>query len=955
MRNSILKSIVAALLTASLTTSIAAAQPTGSRHPVLKHNLDATQRPKWEAAAQVLLQRSDDDLAALVPAQTPFITCDCPGCGAHTYTRGPDRVLWQFEFPDRITCRTCKTSLPSKQFAESQQVAFLNPLGESISVPCYVDQSGKRFFISSTIDSWRNDAVVQGITAFAHLYAVTKNEDYARRTAVLLAAYADRFPHYLVKDFLTTIDEAPGPRGAQRSRYEFVSTGGPWKVNGRPRGSQPSEPAASTQATSTPFGWTQSRWGWGRWASEIPMTLLRAYDLVYSSPAFAELSAARGRDVRKEIEDDLFRDAAEFVLRYPFYYHIHNNAGSQVAEVVYTGMVLGEPRYVAHGERWAESVLEQYAFSRDGAFGESPGYFYVFFETNGGNFQAVKDAASLAGNDPAAKAAIARADKAIAFLDKSIAAIESTRFPNGSALPISDNRHDDFADPTVRVGGERRAPLLESKSVLLPGYGHAVLGAGTNDRQIQAHLHFSPFKEAIHTHRDGLSLMLFAFGAELLTDLGYNRSKYRPWASTTLSHNTVVVDRKPQDGAATKGRLLAYAVDPRGLSFIQVEDAHAYGPPVTRYRRSLLLNAVDPEAPYLVDVFEVEGGSLHDYALHGPTVFESTASTDVPLQPLAGERPLLTAEESGAAYDFALHHYGQFTNVRSAAMPESFAANFQLVNPYTLPEMVKNSRYPTGTSFHYAVDPAAYAGRGTIGVSSTFLRHEAAPTGTWQTILAETPSLLRGGLTGSPLTEKLKRPSLLVRHQGDGPLTSVFVAVHQPYYQKPRYQIRGLTSTNDRVSLEIRNATRPERVDTVQLSLGDDLPKQVRVEERRGENLVTRWTVGESQIRGEISAIASRWNGDAENSFATDVELPEGTALRGRWLIVHHGDTADEGYEIERVERRDGTTVIHLRDDPGLRVVDGALEEIFLPRRRWTGPSRFTIYSQSTERSAVQP
>ena len=357
-----------------------------------------------------------------------------------------------------------------------------------------------------------------------------------------------------------------------------------------------------------------------------------------------------------------------------------------------------------------------------------------------------------------------------------------------------------------------------STDVILPGYGHALLGAGDGDRQVQAHLHYSPFKEVIHTHPDGLSLMLWAFGAELYTDIGYNRSKYRPWASTTLSHNTVVVDRNKQNGESTKGRLLAYEHDPRGWSFVQVEDANAYGPPVTRYRRSLLLNTRDLEAPYLVDVFEVRGGRMHDYALHGPTVFDSTAAVDLPLSPLPGERPLLTPDEAAVAFDLSKHPYGLFSNVRAGMPKENFAVTFGLVDPYKLPAYTPNARWPAGTSFHYAVDPQKYADRGAIGVQSHFVGLTEKPGERWQVLLGETPSLLRGGLTGSPLTEKLRRPSLLLRHEGNAPLSSVYVVVHEPYYQAPKITAarRLKTAEPNAVAIEIETG---DRVDTVLLAL----------------------------------------------------------------------------------------------------------------------------------------
>lgn len=968
MKSPVVYAVVCCLIAAeSLPCRAAAPQP--RPHPALKHDLDASSQAQWQSAAEPALRLSPEELAALVPKQTPFITCDCPACGAQTYTRSPDRITWKFEWPDHVTCRSCNTTFPNEKYPNNASSKFLNTLGESIEIPCYVDPQGKQFFLGAAIDSFRNEELLKQITALSKLYAVTKNEACATRIVHALAAYAEHFPHYLVKDFKTSVDDPPGRRGAQRSWYEFVSSGGPWLVKGRPRGNRPSEPEASQKQTTTPYGWTQSRWGWGRWEGETPLELLHAYDLIYDSPAFAELSQARGRDVRKEIEDQLFRNAAAYLLDYPFWYHIHNNASYAVAEIVRTGMVLNEPKFADFGHRWGRSVLEQYAFSREGAFGESPGYFYVFLATQADNFVALKEAAAYFGGG-ADDELTAQAQKSIDFLERSKAAIESVRFPNGSSLPISDNRHDEFVDPTFRPGV--RGTVRDSSSdVILPGYGHAMLGAGTGDRQVQAHLHFSPFKEAIHTHRDGLSLMLWAFGCELYTDIGYNRTKYRGYASTTLSHNTVVVDRKPQDGATTKGRLLAYHHDPRGWSFVQVEDAHAYGEPLTRYRRSLLLNTRDLAAPYLVDVFEVRGGRMHDYALHGPTVFDSTAELDIPLASLPGARPLLLPGEE-ATFKLNDHPYGVFTKVRSGAVTSDFSVRYRLVDPYKLPEFTKNPRYPHGTSFQHVVDPQTYADRGEIGVQSRFVGLTEIRGESWTALLGETPSLLRGGLIGSPLTDKLQRPSLLVRHEGQEGLSSVYVVVHEPYYQAPKITaVRRLeTLEPNAIALAIQLG---DCFDTILLSLDGasvtvrgpqpaTLAGRLAVMERAKGQSPQAWLVGGTSLRqddftltaptasyaGTIDGVTSGWAGAAENTFTTSDDLPAGDALAGRWMIVHHGGgTAEEGYRIARVERRGTQNAVVLTDDPGLRVSGDSTEEIFFPRRRWTGPNRFTILTEA--------
>lgn len=52
-----------------------------------------------------------------------------------------------------------------------------------------------------------------------------------------------------------------------------------------------------------------------------------------------------------------------------------------------------------------------------------------------------------------------------------------------------------------------------------------------------------------HVHQDKLNVVLWAHGRELLFDSGggaYEQSKWRAWATDTFSHNTVLVDNKPQ-------------------------------------------------------------------------------------------------------------------------------------------------------------------------------------------------------------------------------------------------------------------------------------------------------------------------------------------------------------------------------------------------------------------------
>ncbi len=786
----------------------------------------------------------------------------------------------------------------------------------------------------------------------------------------MLDRYATVFPHYLVKDFLTETLHDPASRHTQRNSYVYVSTGGPFLRNGRPSVPRPHEPEASEQPTALPYGWTQSRWGWGRWGNDIPSDLLRICDLVNDSAAFEDLSRELHHNVRQRITHDLFGSAVAYIQEYPFYYQTHNNASSHVGEIIRAGRVLDQPEWVHFGYRWSREVLEKYAFSREGAFAESPGYLYVFLATQEANFTALlgySDPPGYVGKTDGLHLENLGAGGPLAFLQKARAVTESIRFPNGSSLPLGDNRNDEYVDPTFRPGA-RSTPLEKSTGVLLPGYGHAVLGDGAGDAQVQAHLQFSTFPGVVHTHMDGLSLMLWAFGSELFTDIGYHKSKYRGYVTTTLSHNTVVVDRAPQTGTSPKGNVLLYQPNIDGLSVVQVEDKGAYENITSRYRRTLLLNTRRLDAPYLVDVFEVRGGTTHDYALHGPTLFDSTAETTLPLAPVPGERPLLAADEAWTD-DTAKCPYGVFTHVRSAPASDDFAVTYRLLKPYDRPAFHVNDRYKADPSFHYAANPVSYVDKLDIGVRS----HFPGAAGGCQVFLADSPSLLRSGLSGSDLTEKLMRPSLILRRKArDGSLTSSFIAVHEPFYGSPKItavkRLPVFGAADSAIALEIETAA---GTDTLLLSL--EGPQPVTAASTRMNGLVSlisrprqgkaaAYLIGGTELQqgslsltspvasyeGLVESISSRWAGADENAFVTAAPVPAGKDQQGTWLTVTFTTpSATEAFQIDHIEQRNGRTWILLKDDPGLTMNSGTISETFFPRRRFSGEARFRMVTHA--------
>ncbi len=341
-------------------------------------------------------------------------------------------------------------------------------------------------------------------------------------------------------------------------------------------------------------GYRTARWNW--WAyKDIPNDLVQAYNLIRSSGALDTQSSER-------IESDLFRNAAEQVLGNPEPYT--NMSPTAWISLIRLGRVINEPRYVDEPAGRLKRFLDE-QFFYDGSWHEgSPSYHA---QTVGGLTNVLL---ALGG-----KSAL------MDLVDRSKAALMKMRFPDGRLVPVHDTWWFD-----------KRGVLDESKSYLLPGLGHAMLGGGHGAEQTQFHMTWSGGYG--HQHADVLSLLLFAQGRELLSDIGYTHTLQRAWAMSTVAHNTVAIDGANQamgsEKAPTDGSLVWYEANAAHLKSVSVDGRRVYPGLAKVYRRTLTV----VDSSYAVDVFEVEGGRTHDYFLHGDADASGVAEASVPLSAL---------------------------------------------------------------------------------------------------------------------------------------------------------------------------------------------------------------------------------------------------------------------------------------------------------------------------------
>jgi len=865
-------------------------QALGIKHPVLKHDFDPARAAEYEAAVTRVMAMSEDEMVAFVPDRPFCRFCYCPNCHAGYPV---DAFAWTIDRPDEITCKRCGNVYPNDRFPDDQVMTGSNASGESFSYPFQVDkQTGIRIFLSAHLLMFRRNWIVGQCRALGLAYQATKKPQYARRAALILDRIAQLYPHYpVMEQWITTF---------------YIA-----------KSQNPPYPTAGGK--------------WGRWAEdELPGGVPEAYDLVYDSDEFDKLTEERGYDVRERFENDFLKACFEYEDTFGPEINAGNIAPSSLMVAVAMGKVIAEPHYVHWAYGWLKEILYGGCFY-DGMWKEAPSYHYQTISRVAADFEALKgysdppgyvdkkDGQHFENLDPLAEAP---------FLAKALNAPSVLDFPNGCSSTI----HDTW--PHER----RSAPREATVSTICPGYGHASLGRGEGPDQMQAQLHFSGAYG--HSHLDCLGFNLFAKGLEMLPDLGYNHTRMRCWNTCTLSHNLVVVNRQNQSRGGSDGDLLAFHPNTGGVSVVEADGRRAYHqiPDLQRYRRLLVTVPVAAQDAYVVDVFRVKGGTTHDWVLHGDADQDTSATCSIPLQPRDG-----SMLEPGEKWE----------------EPRDEQSSF---NPYGVIRQVQQGETAGDVDVTFR-----YPGPTDRGVLTHVLG--GVRTGVY---LGQSPSVRRVGNDSSKAFDYWM-PQLVLRRQGDAPLESLFAAVHEPYAGKPFVDDVSsvvLTPADPScVALEVRHG---DVVDTI-ISTLDEPPYPERVTESglrlRGRlgiarhesgKLTALWLFEGVSLTGEggglscdtplyegiIESAPRKADGQPEDAFVTSADLPEGETLRGCWLIVTHADGHTHGYEVDRVERRDGKTVIVLTGDHGLKTEGGTTTEVYFPRRTFEGPNTFHISSE---------
>ncbi len=862
----------------------------------------------------------EEALVAMVPTQGPDTTCACPKCSKYT------KWSWNAARPSQIACAACNTVYPNDDYPADRTQLFLNFIGEEVPMKYHQGKpptgglarpQPERYFLSSPVDNAKYQWCKRAVTTLAAKYTSTGNDGYARRAALLLDKFAQNYPHYLLH------------RG--RGRGYYVSTGGPCMVDGK---------LVGVVGKDLPYDWIDCRLV-KCWIGELDLAFVRAYAAIKKSPALDKLSVQFGTDVRRRIGRDFIRAMCDFMLLVPWEHQMANNLPpfSKIAEA---GRVIGEPEYVHVAYRYLKEIISTYGRGLGRA-----GYTFDLHNPEGNQchygmrrlFETTFESIEGWSDPPGYKGKLDGVHLENVSLERDFPLVAASQFvPDVYRLP--DGRLNPIHDTVGHAGqGGDLGPLAASRNRLLPGFGQAVLGDGEGDKQVQVQLHYST-DNANHCHRDCLSLVWYAHGREMSGDIGYQRNRLRHWASCTLSHNTVVVNRANQNGTDGFGNLLLFEPNLPGLSVIGVEGRKSYAAfDVKRYRRTVILNTMDIRAPYFVDVFEVEGGHSHDYAMHGSVLGDMAASSSLTMTPSADERILLEPGQAWKAPEGmgSFDEYGLFIKGQSARATQDFWIDL------------------------------TYPGMPGVGTRIHMLREEAT-----EIVLAQTPALRKAGHYKEDRVYDWWMPHLVARRKGAEGLNSMFVAVYDMYRGGPKTRsVKRLDAGADAVALEIDMGG---RTDVVLLSLegpaaisagGASMTGKLGVVSRTGDKAAARLVGGTTLQSGSLSlqtktaahtgkivAATRKYDGADDDTFTVQADLPTGGALHGCWMIVQHpGANLTHGYEIDRVETAGDETIVHLKADHGLRIEGQTTREVFSQWKTFSGVNTFSITTHAGQSS----
>ena len=798
--------------------------------------------PTLKREVETLIQMSLEEVKALVPTASGIYFIGCPNCNGGAQEMNV--LSWKPELGDKVKCNYCSMIFPNEQYPENHEKVIIAPSGVKQVYRYHQNAQGNQYFFEAHrwFDQWK--WIQQNGERLAKIWSLTKDNAYADRAAVIAGRFAQLFPDYAIRyDY---------PSAAKK----FFPADQKWPYEGL-----------------VPY--RGAKWNW--WAyGDIPIQMANVYELLKDEYDWKRMDAFIGTETDKRIVKDLLVLGYEFTAANPELYT--NMSPGMYRDMVRLGRILNKPEMVHDGvNRFTEFL--KLGFFADGWWKEGTASYHD--QTIGG----LKSVASAAHgySDPAEYVANRFDDldltNKMPFYSKALQVSQEAILPNGRKIPINDT----WSNRTINAKNTDNAV-----SHLWSSLGNAALGNGKGAEQIVLNLNWSG--NYGHSHYDNASLILFAKGEELLSDIGYTHSKYRGWTLHTASHNTVVIDQKAQDAGSIKnpvtGNLKFYDDKNEYVKVIDVDASPAYAVTGT-YRRRLIMVHVAEGRDYVIDRFDVEGGNTHDWFLHGMCEEEGKMETSISI-----ETKIKTLVPDWGGINIPKNQYDSDIEGKR-------------IHAYSYLKNIKNGKTskPWTATWRYE--------------KSGLRTHNFPPEGS-EIFTFSSPSVRLAGENDNKLDDFM-RLGFMQRHTGG---KSSFVSVHEPFNDKPWLESVELDGDTYRVKYALNGVKLEDRI----AIKGND------IEVVSGSG----WTYQSgTELSGNLLGIinqGNKWN------LELDRVVPKVNYIR---IDLPNGST-----RYYQIAKSSGKT-LELQDDPGFSMdKDGKLKFQTFPHDEHKGQIKFTVFIQ---------
>lgn len=441
----------------------------------------------------------------------------------------------------------------------------------------------------------------------------------------------------------------------------------------------------------------------------------------------------------------------------------------------------------------------------------------------------------------------------------------------------------------IKQIAEKSGPRPEG-GYLMSGFGLALLESGTGPNGIALANNYG--RTIKHAHPDMLNFDILAFGKWLAPDHGYPEfataiPSNREWTGSTISHNTVFVNQRPQKeiwgGHSKMFKQL------KGFGVFELDGKKAY-PEIKEYTRTMLLiggNKDDNDSnAYIVDIFRVAGGNDHVYSFHGPP--------------------------------------GEITN-QGLALKEQKQGTYAGED---IPKGIASNGFPLGYSFLYNVkkdlnpptqfmlDWKAEAGyRGLKENDNIHLRMYS---------LSQSDDIALAD--GDPPQNKPGNPKKLgyvLMHRKGTDLNSTFVSVIEPYRNQPFIKSvkRIDNGRGNEVALEIEHVNgntdyvlyNPDSQKLMKISKDLSMMGSVGYIRKTGDAITKGILVNGSSLKhGKMNLKSNLIQGkvvrmnkipDGDGWILVDTPLPLDGSLNGQQIIISTESDRDASYTIREIKR----------------------------------------------------